>query len=293
MSEILSTKAEGQIPSTFEDQFKAVKTVESYDGVSEYVDLVPEQLSDETPVVIASGWSTGRKSLRETGEELYRNGRRAVLIDHARRGNAPEDEAGFARDTLQRSQTIIEVLDDAGIDKANVIAHSEGTISATAAALQQPERFDTLVLAMPAGMIGEDTFGGLLKRFAPKTVRSLTKDTVENPNIGLAVNVGGMAYIGKNPAKGYREVRAIAETRIDDALAALRDKGVRTAVLQSNKDSVFPVDRIEKHVRLDGDSANIDSYSSVAVKDAGHDELLIRPQRTVGASLQIIDQFRQ
>lgn len=274
----------------FEQQFQNTKTVESYGGTAKYLSIKPEFSNSDVPVLMAPGWSEGFGAFHDSAEELYENGRHVLLVEHTRTGGSPE-ELGFEREVEHKANTLLEVLDDAGVERADVIAHSEGALNTIVAAFKRPEKFRNVILAMPAGMIGKDSVLKLAGRFAPKMARSLTKDTFENPQIGTAINIGGAAYIAKNPAKAMREVSAMAETTIDDVVGVLREQGVHVGVLQSNADTVFPPDRIEQSVRLEDPFANVDAYASVAAKDAGHDDLLIHPERATNGALQMLAQF--
>lgn len=292
MSERLSTA-----PS-FDEQLNSVKSVESWGGQTEYVFIHPESSVSDTPILMASGWSEGRNAFKDSAREVYKAGRSAILVDHARQGGRENSEHSvhesvdeFHDEILHKANSLLEIIEDSGIDKVDVIAHSEGALNAVVAALQRPEKFNTVILAMPAGMIGEDSVLKLAGRFAPKVGRSLTKDMFDNPRMGLAINLGGGKYISQNLAKAKLEVEAMAETAIDDALKLLKEAGINIGVLQSHADTVFPANRIEENVRLDGEFANVDSYASVVAKNAGHDELLIHPERATKAALQMIRQF--
>lgn len=279
-------------PISSNEQLRDTHTVESFGAKARFVDIQPESLVSHIPVLVAGGWATGSKSLYQVGEEIQASGRRAILVDHARFGKPPED-GDFPAEIIHKANTLLTVLDKLGIDKTDVIAHSEGALNAVLAAMQQPERFRSLVLVAPAGMIGEDSILALASRFAPKVMRGLTKDFVENPKVASIINTTGPSYMAKNPAKAAKEVKAIAHTSIDSALADLRQAGVHIALIQSHSDSVFPAERIQKHVVLDDKLGNVDAYASVAAKNAGHDDLLIHPERSTGAAIQMIQQFEQ
>lgn len=292
MSEQLST-----LP-TFEQQFENVHTVDSWGGETTYVHIKPEHPVSEHPVLMASGWSEGRHAFKDSAKEVYNSGREAILVDHARRGGAGHDSrpshsifTEFHGEVLHKANSLLEVIEASGIDKVNVIAHSEGAINTVVAALQRPQKFNTIILAMPAGMVGKDSLSKLMGRFAPKLIRSMTKDMGENPETAKDINFGGVKYVARNPAKAIREARSMAETSIDDVLELLITDGINIGVLQSNADSIYPAHRIETNVRLEGGFANVDAYASVAAKDAGHDDLLIHPERATNAALQMIAQF--
>lgn len=265
-------------------------TVESFGGKAKFVDVSPEHLVSDVPVLVAGGWSVGTSASKEVGREINKHGRRAIMVDHARFGQVPESDI-HPQEVLHGANTLLEVLEAADVDRADVIAHSKGALDAVAAATMNPERFRSLILVAPAGMIGEDTFFRLGKGFARKMGRSITRDLVENPKVALTIVPSSTPYIAKNPPKSAREISAIVSTTVDQALYDLKESGIQIAVIQSNADPVFPPERIKKHVDLDEKRGNVDAYASVAWKKAGHDDLLIHPERTARAALQMIEQF--
>lgn len=293
MSEQLS-QSEQPPTKNIEEQLKDVRTVESYGGQASYVELTPDEVKGDLPVLVAGGWSEGRNALKGTGEELFDNGYHTVLVDHARHGKpSAESFDSFDKETHHKANTLQKVLEATNIDKADVIAHSEGSLNAVLAALQNPDKFGSLVLVAPAGMIGSDSIFKLAGRFASKVARGATKDVIDNPRIAANLSLGVQSYVAKNPAKSSSEVSALANTTIDDALAYLRHQGVRVGILQSAKDPVFPANRIKDHVMLDGPYQNVDSYASVANRKAGHDDLLINPERSTLAAVQMLETLRQ
>lgn len=280
---------------SFEDQYGAVYPVESYGSNARYIDVDPH--TPEIPLLVAGGWSEGFWSLKDAAEVIFEGSdsipaRRALVVEHPRFGKADDNPTEYADVVYHKSDTLLSVLEDAkkvkDFEKVNVVAHSEGAINSIVAALQEPELFNNIVLAMPAGMIGKDSVLKLAARFTPKVLRSLTKDTFDNTSTGIAINAGGSAYIGKNPVKATQEVIAMANTTIDEAIESLREKGVKVAILQSNADTVFPAKRIEQQAIPEGQFI-VDAYSSVIAKDAGHDDPLINPQRSMLGAMQIID----
>jgi hypothetical protein len=126
----------------------------------------------------------------------------------------------------------------------------------------------------------------------------------ENPEAAKATLMGANRYVAANPAKAAREVAAVAHTPIDNLLEQVRAEGVWTALIQSESDPVFPSERNEENVTIDGIrrlvgtsryelarwlvGGNLDSYASIANKNAGHDDLLIHPEQSAQAALQVI-----
>lgn len=284
--------SETQPKDSYNHQFGEVHRINSFGGTAEYVDMCPEVQVSDTPVLVAGGWTVGRKASKQAAKEIYDQGKRVLLVDHARSGSAPED-ASYSKEVLHKANTLMAVLDEAGVDKTDVIAHSEGALSAVVAGLMHPERFRNLVLVAPAGMIGEDSLLRLASGFGPKMARSISRDMVENPKVASTIVTAATPYILKNPLKSGREINSIAKTSISTVLRELNQAGIRVGLIQSNSDPIFPAKRIQEQVSQEEHSLNVDAYASVAWEKAGHDDLLIHPERTVRGALQMIEQFEK
>ncbi|MYB39682.1 alpha/beta hydrolase [Candidatus Saccharibacteria bacterium] len=200
-----------------------------------------------------------------------------------------------------QAEALMDIIDDSRLEKVEIVSHSAGSLPALIAAQRRPELFSKLALTMPAGMF-EDSVKELLKRYRPKLIRSLTKDTFDNPRTGLSINLGGSAYIIRNPLKSYREIDAITSTRIRKALSELSNRDdIKIAVLQANADPLFPAEKISDNIITrhgDRDSqgkwrkANeplVNAYSSFIDRRAGHDNLMINPEDSTAAVLDILE----
>ena len=282
----------------FSRKIKSTNSVESLGGQADYIYFRHETpRKDALPVLVASGWSEGTQILRDTAQEIFDDGREVVLIDHARRGGIKASETDFHREITHKATTLLNILDDAGLEKVDAIAHSEGALNTVLAASWQPERFRNIVLVAPAGMIGEDSVPRLLGRFTSKLKYDLENGIPElkarDPERAKQYKVNPLKYIIANPAKALREVGAIAQTQIDKQLPNLRNAGIRVGVLQSHSDKGFPDGRIQEQVILDGENGNMDAYASVAASNAGHDDIIIHPERTTRAALDMLANFEK
>jgi len=200
-------------------------------------------------------------------QALAEKQRRVISLDHPRFGGdmsiAPEEAVGkYPNEELRKAMNILGVLDQKGIEKVDVVAHSEGAVNAVIAAVLHPEKFRTLVLVAPAGMIGEDTFTRLLKGFAGQSKGR--GESMNNPDFPLEIpisetekKVGATAakeaikYMAKNPVRAFREGRGIAKSQIHDMLAFLHEKGVGIVVMSGVDDPVFPMERMQEIAKAD------------------------------------------
>jgi pimeloyl-ACP methyl ester carboxylesterase len=293
--------------ASFESQVDNLKSVDSHGGQAHFEYFRPEVLREgSVPVLIAGGWSEGTQSLRDTAEEAYKEGREVILVDHARSGGLKAGETDYNPEVAHKSRTLLNIINELRLEKVDVIAHSEGSLNAVLAATQQPEKFRNIILVAPAGLIGEDSIPRLIGRFVPKIARGMTKDMKEikqrDPESAKRFAKSGPTYMRSNIRKGLREVGAIAHTQIDGQLDDLRSAGIHIGVLQSHRDSGFPDKRIYKHIVLqEADGAagyqdlqtSVHSYASVASIDAGHDDLIIHPERSTRAALDMLAELEK
>ena len=282
----------------FNRQFDQPRRLPIGVGWADYVDLRPAD-SAGRPLVVVPGWSEGLDGMRDLARVFYDRQRRNLLADFS--GLKPADRQREPyHEIVDKSEALIQLLTDAGVGPVDLLAHSEGVLTAAYAARHHPERFNNLVLAMPAGMIGHDSPMALTLRFLPKLLRGITRDMHDNPPMAMAINRGVVRHLRQHPSRALREVKAMAKTTIDQPLHEIRfadqqPAGPRFAgrigILQAGSDPVFPHHFIESQVRLEGDhpQPNTDAYASIIDKSAGHDDLWLNPQSTGVACLQMLD----
>jgi len=271
-------------------EFESEHEFESFEGKARCKEIQPAEKVSEVPVLVAGGWSEDTRSLEDVGQEIAERGRTAILVDHARHGGRSEDETDFPVEIAHKANTLLESLNELDIEQSDVIAHSEGALNAVLAARLNPDKFRNLILVAPAGMIGKDSILNLAGRFSKKIVRGWTKDFIENPKAAYRLNTGTPVYVGKNPAKAFREIQHLASCTIDEVLSDLMEAGINVSVIQSDSDQVFPADRIDQHIKL---GENVDRYASIIDEKAGHDDLIIHPERTTRAAIQMIENFEE
>ena len=173
------TNSTEQREDSFEKQFSNRETIEVLDGKVEVVDIIPENLEKEIPVLFASGWGNTIKSYKDSMKIMSEKGRRVLGVEHARQGisenslkNEQTDETKkYPIEELRKAFSILAVINKKNIEKIDVIAHSEGAINTAIAASIEPEKFSRIVFLNPAGMIGKDNFYTLTKRYISNNLK--------------------------------------------------------------------------------------------------------------------------
>lgn len=279
----------------FDEQFSQERPIEGRDG--SFIYIHPETATDQIPVLFAPGFAEDDSSLRHAARQAFDLNRSVIVVNHPRHNVSGIAEGAEINEETYKAETLLAVLETAQVDQCDVIAHSEGALNACLAGLMEPQRFRSIILAMPAGLIGEDSLLGLAGRFSRAAVRGISKDILDNPRMAIAQNTNVVKHISTNIKQAFREAQGLASISIDETLDGLWAQGIKVGVLQSHWDPVFPAKRIQQHVkpgfrsdRPDTPSVvGIDSYASVNSRWAGHQDFIVNPQRAVSAALQMLD----
>lgn len=253
--------------SSFEDQFAFREKFKTVGGTAEVVDVRPEH-PESLPLVIASAWAMGPDVYRGVLEELFKENRRAISIDHPRVGGEMTDEdlergKGLPEAELRKALSLIDILNEKGIEKVDMIGHSEGGVNSAIAAWLHPEKVRTLILYAPGGLYGDDNFFDLVKRLgeqSPEQVKDVPVREGVAPIVPSDVIMKSMAeYVLKNPFRAYQEGKGVAESDTRKLIEELRAKGVHVVIVSAVNDPVFPPEKFQKMV-----NANmVDGFLSV------------------------------
>lgn len=282
---------------TFESQIHSRYQIDSFGGIAEYTVIQPEILKPGAlPILIAGGWGEGIASLQDSARVVCEGGHEVILVDHTKDlGNPTEyPNIWLPSVTVQNANTINKILSNEGISRAHVIAHSRGGLEATLAALQEPERFKSIIFANSAGLIGEDKFLPMAVRFGRNIGRYATKD-FENPRANSRLIAGALKYLATNPRRTWQEFNTVADITIASSLADLRQAGIKVGVIQAPADHGFPVKRVEQQVDAFTDNNNADIYTRTA-SNAGHEDIVIKAsdsRGTMRTALEMINRFER
>jgi pimeloyl-ACP methyl ester carboxylesterase len=230
--------------------FARVEKYEVAGGTAEVVDVRPENPKTEIPVFFAPAWGCSTEVYKPALEELSKTHRRVVSSNHPRIGGSLEnlvpDEIinQYPTETLRKSLNILGVLEQKGVGKTDIIAHSEGAINTVIAATLHPEKFRNIVLFAPAGLIGKDKFTRLLQGFARQSKRAetlserlLTEEDKQKgftgPEIPITetekhgasiVATEALKYLLKNPGRCLKGVDVLASMRASEVKPSQCDR---------------------------------------------------------------------
>lgn len=276
---------------SFRNQFDRKEYVKVGGGSVEIVDIVPERAKTEVPVLMAPGWSQTAEVYRPAIQTLVEKERRVVSLNHPRWGAAsdsiPEKAAAqYPGEEVRKAFNILGVLDEKGIEKTDVVAHSEAAVNVSIAAVLHPEKFRNIVFVAPAGMIGTDTFTRLLQGFAgqakgrPESMEGIAITETEKQIMKTAA-LEAIKYIAKNPVRAFREGKNIAESQIHDMLRYLHEKGIGIVVMSGVDDPIFPMGRMQEIAKAD----MLDGFLSVK---GGHGAIGEHPELFMAAAEEML-----
>ena len=288
----------------FEEQFAKKEKFEVAGGTAEVVDIRPENAKTDVPVFFAPAWACTAKVYKPALERLSETNRRVISLNHPRIGGlssadlqAYKTREEYPPEELRKALSILDVLEQKGIEKVDVITHSEAAINVAIAATLHPEKFRNIVFFAPAGMIGEDTFSRLLKGFKGQSKRppSLNATVHEDGSAGFAEipitetqkQVGAKAftevlkYFAKNPVRAINETLNISKSQIHTMLRYLHERGIGIVVMASVDDPVFPMDKMQEIAKAD----MLDGFLSVR---GGHGMIGEHPELYVTAAEQML-----
>lgn len=135
----------------FEDAFKAREEFSSDYGPITIIDITPEKQMIKEPVFLASGWAETLEALKGTVSAFVEQGFRVIIADYSELKYGKIALTELPKSAYVKSQALINVFKQKGIDKLYTVAHSEGAMNATIACYLSPGFFKTLILVTPGG----------------------------------------------------------------------------------------------------------------------------------------------
>lgn len=264
-------------PLTFDQQFEHKQRLGNHQGSFSVVDIKPERLLDEVPILYVPGWTEDYDTYKENLRLGYESGRRVISIKDFRDADEVTPSTFFAPGAEKRKAQIINwILEVNNLDTVDVIAHSEGAISTLIAAYYS-RRFRNIVLDRPMGMVGGEnilTLGVSWLGNRKKEGKMRPQDP-ENPISAESVVKRTQEYVKANPGLALAEVGAM--TRFDGIrlMNVLGSKGVNFSIIAGVDDKMAPAGRQIKQMRKTGVGLPIGGYYSVT---GTHNSISIRPE---------------
>ena len=242
----IELNVEKEQASHFDEQWNNPIQLKVGEETFDVHDVHPEEEKSGVPVLVVPGWGHTPDVWMNNMRQLVSSGRHTLSVD-APHGSDEQIEMKHVMPEAEsrRMTPFLRALESRGIDKADVIAHSEGCIDTLLAAREFPERFRTIVLVNPGGMIGEDSFPQLAVRFAADNVLGALHAARQGALSRLSK--GGRSAVSSavsGPVLAFKEVRAIASTQVDGILRDLKTKGINIVIIHGVSDGVFPIERM-------------------------------------------------
>lgn len=220
-------------------------------------------------------------------------------------------ETHKVKDPIQRQGNVVLSLLETSVpkgEKVHAVAHSLGSAAVLRAAQEAPERFASLTLMQPVGMVGEQGFPELLGRVGKKVTKNQvgalrSQDPQNQSSTGYAASadtepavrystrvarsqLAGSGVLTRQPVLAIQEATAVGSYDIADDLAKIKELGIPVNIVKAHSDEMFDTDKVDGGYAEIVDS--VDSYSSVADRSARHDTFWLQPERTAAIIGQLI-----
>ena len=266
---------------SFDEQFERGIKVYTLGVEADAVDLVPENLTSETPVLVAQGWGQMLLSMKPMLKMFFESGRRVMCIEHPRHGgdlgrvDVAADFPPEIRAEVWKAYNLAAMIKDRGILPVDVAGVSEGGLNCVLAAIMEPELIRNMALVGPAGLMGKTNFWDVSFRF----VRSLLREHIDMFRPGAySQNKSNSVtetwnFFGQNPYRALTETAAIAATQTQEMIRALHRGGHRIAVTMGVDDLIFDVPRTAKILATIGDD-----FDGFYITDGGHYDTVNNPK---------------
>jgi 3-oxoadipate enol-lactonase len=237
------------------------------------------------PVVLVHGLADDHRAWRRVVAPLMLT-RRVVLYDLRGHGGSPLGDADGS--LAQLGADLVEVLDDAGLDRAVVAGFSLGGTIAMRAAIDAPQRVAALALVGTSSRVNKAARGWYEERAAmaerddPELRKTLDGDTEdvyrnrpEEIEAGLRIRRESTAD-PRGFANACLAMASLNERPLDDELAAI---GVPTVILAGDADQHCPP-RASEII-----AEKIPGGTMQVLEDTGHPLPVERPDEVADAIL--------
>ena len=266
------------------------------------------RLLEAERVLVIPGYSETLAHSRKLVDALAASGFNASTFSQPRRAGK---ETHKVKDPIQRQGNVVLSLVETTVpqrEKVHAVAHSLGSAAALRAAQEAPERFASITLMQPLGMVGEQSLPELANRVGKKVVKNQSgalrrQNPSRQPKVGYAASVdtesalrysgrvakaqlAGSGVIGKQPTLALKEALAVAKYEIADDITKVTELGIPVNIVTAHSDEMFDHDKVDAGYEASIHTAS--SFSSVADREARHDTFWLQPERTAAIIGQLI-----
>ncbi len=220
------------------------------------------------PVLFAPGFTEGPMTLKGNLEHLAALGRETLTYGASEGisenasiygayleripdigAKAFRKESGYLYE-VRKAVALLQVVEQKNFQTSiDAIGHSEGCIYLILAALARPEKFHTLLLVNPGGMVGEDTFIALVGRafqhIAQERYAGILDADLRN-KVKEAKSERTHNFL-QNIEEGGMSPRAIAVAQIETLLLYLKQEHrIHIVIAHSVDDVIFPMGKVQE-----------------------------------------------
>ncbi len=239
--------------ASFEQQFSNKKTLHFKEGRIDVVDIAPENLRDETPILLVPGWSETPQTYKTALKIIANEGRRVITVGYSRTGGKVEKDEEVPQAEARKSLLLSQVIEAKNLDQVDMLACSEGATNGLIVASAYPERIRNVVLFTPAGLTEKSNVAMLMARFMKLMVKEwpqvLASPRKHSHYFTTAFETA--KYIAKNPVRTLQEASAISSSDIHKMMQDLQRQGVMMSVIAAVDDPLFAVNKIIEEFRRD------------------------------------------
>lgn len=258
-------------------------------------------------VLVIPGFSESVTHSKKLVDALARHGFYAATFSQPRHASK---EAHRVSDPIGRLGDVVNSLVETTVPegkKVHALAHSLGTAAVLRAAQQAPERFASITLMQPVGMVGRQSLAELTGRVSRKVAKNQlealhSQNPNKQPENGYAASVdneSAIAYSGRvakaqlmggkvlasQPPLAHKEASAAGNYEIADDIAKVTELGIPVHLVTAHADELYDNDKV--HAGYEAGIAAT-SYSSIADPQARHDAFWLQPERTATIVDQIV-----
>jgi pimeloyl-ACP methyl ester carboxylesterase len=259
-----------------------------------YIDMVPESVTSETPVLFVPGWGRTAYSYKDLLYELYQDGRRIISVEYPRwsSGNQSEDLPAQQR----KAEVLLLFIKQRHSSGVDVLAHSEGGINTILAAEKEGALFRNFVLVDSGGyaaMSFTELLRNRIKNILPQGANSSNFHKTPETGREEVVDYSGdffksdeavslakkrkkdvmkdVLYASQNPVRITSEAIGSLRVEIPEKLQMLKEQGHEISLIHGVNDAVVPITDVMENV----DSKMITGVYTVR---GGHSDMALYPE---------------